>query len=117
DEGWRTEHVVRRRSRARLDFLHLYRGKLAADRKIVVVEHQRARYAIFVDFELDRIGRRLIANACLVEKTHRHRPALQPRKRRLPAGRISWPTLVRKDHVTDNAEGLIDFLPLIRSVV
>ncbi len=60
-------------------------SQLAADGKVVVVEQQRARDAVLVELELDRVDRQLVARLRrLVEIAHRDRPAHQAG--RAPAG-------------------------------
>src|SRR5258708_13334225 len=64
--------------------LELDRGQLAADCELVVVEHQRARDAVLVDFEPDRIDRRLVIPGGSIEIAHPARPPLPPAKPSLP---------------------------------
>src|SRR5215831_18904536 len=81
----------------------LDRLELAADGEIVVVEQQRARDAVLVELELDRIDRRLVAGiGRLVEIAHRHRPAPQRRERILAGGGIGGQPLIRRDRVADD---------------
>src|SRR5262245_66551424 len=64
---------------AGLRILDLQRGELAADREVVVVEHQCARDAVLVELERDRVDRNLLAGLflfCLVEIAHGDGPAL-----------------------------------------
>src|SRR5262249_24811004 len=111
--GCRTRRLV-----ARLAVPHRERDKVAADREVAVIEHQRTGDAVLVDFELDRVDPRLVASLRgLVEIADRDRPALEPRERLLAGGRIGWRPLVRADHAADDAERLVDSLALVRAVV
>src|SRR5215510_13514447 len=105
-------------SLAGLAVADLDRGELAADGEIVVVEHQRARNAVLVELELDRIDRRLVAALCvLVEIAHRDRPALEAGERLLAGGGIGRHPLVRRDHAADDGERIVDLLALVGAVV
>src|SRR5215813_3953983 len=76
-------------SRARLGVLDLERLELARDREAVVVEQKRARDAVLVEFERDRIDRYLLARlGGLLEIAHRHRPALHAGERLLALGGV-----------------------------
>src|ERR1700730_9190487 len=59
DEGCRTASETR--SLTRLRVLDVELAHLSGNHKIVVVEHQRPRDAVLVEFERHRIDRRLLA--------------------------------------------------------
>src|SRR3981081_782514 len=127
--GSRTRMTDRRRRRtnetrscrrllAGLGVANLERRELAADGEIVVVEHERARDAVFVELELDRIDRCLFAGlGRLVEITHGDRPALEPGERFLARGGIGRDALVRRNHAPDDGERVVYLLALLRAVV
>src|SRR5262245_29836430 len=111
-------HPARGASVAGLGVADLERGELATDREVVVVENERARDAVLVELELDRIDRRLVAaRGVAVEIAHRDRPALEARELRLAGGGILGNALVRRDLAADDGRRIVDLLALLRAVV
>ena len=109
---------TRAASVAGLAVADLERGELAADGEVVVVEDERARDAVLVELELDRIDRRLVAaRRVAVEIAHRDRPALEARELRLAGGGIVGNALVRRDLAADDGRRIVDLLALLRAVV
>src|SRR5207237_128498 len=83
---------------------------------VVGTEHQRARDAVLVDFEPDRIDRRLVIPAGSIEIAHRDGPTLEPGKCRLTRRRIGRHALVRRDRGADHGERVVHLLAFFRAV-
>src|SRR5215475_4622979 len=105
--------------RAGLRFLDLQRLELAADGEVVVVEHQRARDAVLVKLERDRVDRNLLTARLVgaLEIAHGHGPALHAGELLLVARRIVRHALVRPDLTADDGERIVDLLAAFRAVV
>ena len=81
-KGLALDEELTRALRTRLRVFQFERSHLAADREICVVENERARDAVLVKLEADRIDRRLLAAllglfVIFVEIADGHRPARQ----------------------------------------
>src|SRR5436305_9678292 len=119
DEAYlRLSSVVCRPSSAGLRFLDIDGSELATDGKIVVVEHQRPRYAVLVKLEFDGVNRRLLTTpGAAVEITHGDRPSFEPGERLFATGRIGGSPLVGRDYPTNDCERVENLVTLIRSVI
>src|SRR5205085_4818211 len=90
----------------------------ATDGKIVVVEHQRSRYAVLVKLEFDGVNRRLLTTpGAAVKITHGDRPSLEPGERLFATGRIGGSPLVGRDYPTNDCERVENLVALVRSII
>src|SRR5436305_5371514 len=105
--------------RAGLGILDLQRLELATDREVVVVEHQRARDAVLVKLERDRIDRDLLAARLItaLEIAHGHGPALHAGKLLLVTRRIVRNALIRPDLAADHSQRIVDLFTAFGAVV
>src|SRR5258708_255969 len=106
-------------SLARRGVLDLQLAHLAGDDELAVVERERARDAVLVELEADRIDRRLLALLLLgaVEIADRDRPAREAGERGLARGRVGRLLLVGLDLAADHGERAVDLLAGLRAVV
>src|SRR5262245_50474539 len=96
--------------RAGLRVINLQRRQLAADREVVVVEHQRARDAVFVELERDSVDWELLAALLLLgllEIAHGDGPSLHLGELLLPTRGIVGDAL-GPDLAADDGERVVD---------
>src|SRR5215813_2482406 len=105
-------------SPARLAVAHLQRAHGAADSEVAVVQHQRARHAILVELELDRIDRRLLAALlAAIEIADGHRPPRHVVEHALAGGGVIRLALARRDRPADDGERVVELLSSLGAVV
>src|ERR1700693_682750 len=109
---WSQERRARSLALRRLLDVELAHG--AGDDEIVVVELERARDAVLVEFEADRIDRGLLAALLVgaVEIADGHGPALGAGEPRLAGSRIV-DLFVGPDLVPDQRHGAVDLLAIV----
>src|SRR5688572_1252721 len=90
--------------------------EIALEGEIAIVELERPADPVFIEFERDRVGRRLISGAGL-EVADRHGPARQLGERLLLGGRLEVRAGAGLDAASDEGQGVVDPLAVVRAVV
>src|SRR5262247_3252023 len=110
--------TLRAYSPAGLRVAHLQRAHRAADGEVAIVQHQGARHAVLVEFELDGIDRRLLAALlAAVEIADGDRPARHVLEHAFAGGGVIRLALARRDRAADDGERVVELLSGLGAVV
>src|SRR5260221_10940708 len=114
--------TINPRLRARLRRLQLQRSHLAGNRKIAVIEDERARDAVLIKFKADRVDRRLLTAlfvlfVLFLKIADGYWPAGELCLFRHLPSRILGRLFAGCYRAANNCEGIIEFLAGFRSVI
>src|SRR5690242_12491743 len=105
---------------AGLGVLDIQRGELSVDDESVVIERERPRNPVGIEFETDGVSRRLFGLVLVfatVEVTDGDRPPRYRSKLRFSGRGVVVITFLRRDLVTDDGERIEDFVARLRTVI